>query len=72
MYPQFTYLKEVFCDGSIVYYSEEREYRPGATTTVTRWGDGHRETFKVASGYIAAKIAFFIASGNEHKILDRH
>lgn len=72
MFPQYTYLRQIFCDGSIVNYCEERASWPGAPTELTRWGDGHREKIQVTSGYIAAKIDLLNATGNSHKILKRH
>jgi hypothetical protein len=66
-----TYLKQIFCDGSVVNYHEESPKSPGAYCKLIRWGVGQDSETKVSHGYLQAKIEFLRATGNEHKILKK-
>lgn len=69
----YTYLKQLFCDGSIVNYCEESPRYWNGQTTLKRWSDdGHSSEITVQSGYLYAKMDLMRATGNGHKILKWH
>lgn len=65
------FLEQIFCDGSIVKYKEDRnETWVGGLTELRRTdADGSMHKTTVKPGYLQSKVDLLRQSGNGHKIL---